>query len=236
MLSAPLFKASLQLPLRFLLVLLHRLWTALGRATSAVQCHLLLPVNASFLMLLAYLILHFYVHPPLVLLFILCSPRSCCCCFTHCGQPEAGLPVRWTRSLSIAPCQWPPPSAAAQIVDSLKKGYQCMVFVHSRKDTGKTARQLADLAGKNGDTALFDTRDHDKYTLYQKDVSKSRCGETGRCVMAKLVCSQRRGQGGWCCLVQGIMTSTRCTRRTSASPGGDGVEGGVHEGAGKQHC
>jgi activating signal cointegrator complex subunit 3 len=49
-----------------------------------------------------------------------------------------------------------------------------MVFVHSRKDTGKTARSLSDLAVRNGDTALFDTREHPKYTLHQKDVRKSR--------------------------------------------------------------
>lgn len=36
------------------------------------------------------------------------------------------------------------------MADSLKKGYQVMVFVHSRKDTGKSARVLADLAAKVG--------------------------------------------------------------------------------------
>jgi replicative superfamily II helicase len=39
-------------------------------------------------------------------------------------------------------------SCKTQVIDSLKRGYQAMVFVHSRKDTGKTARTLADLAGK----------------------------------------------------------------------------------------
>ncbi len=37
-----------------------------------------------------------------------------------------------------------------------------MVFVHSRKDTGKTARQLAEIAAREGDTALFDAREHDR--------------------------------------------------------------------------
>lgn len=37
-----------------------------------------------------------------------------------------------------------------------------MVFVHSRKDTGKTARQLAEIAGREGDGALFDVRDHER--------------------------------------------------------------------------
>lgn len=29
-----------------------------------------------------------------------------------------------------------------QVVDSLRQGHQAMVFVHSRKDTGKTAEML----------------------------------------------------------------------------------------------
>ena len=51
-----------------------------------------------------------------------------------------------------------------------------MVFVHSRKDTGKTARQLAEIAGREGDGGLFDVRDHDRYPLASKDVKKSRWG------------------------------------------------------------
>jgi len=35
------------------------------------------------------------------------------------------------------------------VIDSLKRGYQVMVFVHSRKGTGDTARYLADAARKN---------------------------------------------------------------------------------------
>ena len=54
-----------------------------------------------------------------------------------------------------------------------------MVFVHSRKDTGKTARQLAEIAGREGDGGLFDVRDHDRYPLASKDVKKSRCGGWG---------------------------------------------------------
>jgi replicative superfamily II helicase len=62
------------------------------------------------------------------------------------------------------------------VIDSLKKGNQVMVFVHSRKDTGKTARQLAEIAAREGDTALFDARDHERYTFAIKDVKKSRWG------------------------------------------------------------
>ena len=56
-----------------------------------------------------------------------------------------------------------------------------MVFVHSRKDTGKTARQLAEISGREGDGALFDVRDHDRYPLAAKEVSKSRWVDVGGC-------------------------------------------------------
>lgn len=41
-----------------------------------------------------------------------------------------------------------------KVVDALKRGKQCMVFVHSRKETGKTGRTLAELAAKNGELNL----------------------------------------------------------------------------------
>lgn len=37
-----------------------------------------------------------------------------------------------------------------KLFDSLSRGHQCMVFVHSRKDTGKTAEQLIDEARLRG--------------------------------------------------------------------------------------
>jgi replicative superfamily II helicase len=50
-----------------------------------------------------------------------------------------------------------------------------MVFVHSRKDTVKTARALADWAAKaDGDLQLFDCREHPQYAMAKKDVGKSR--------------------------------------------------------------
>ena len=54
-----------------------------------------------------------------------------------------------------------------------------MVFVHSRKDTGKTARMLATKAQLQGDSALFDCQEHPRYGLLQKDVKKSR----NRCML-----------------------------------------------------
>ena len=61
-----------------------------------------------------------------------------------------------------------------QVVDSLRKGHQAMVFVHSRKDTGKTGRTMMARAQVSGDTAAFDCRDHPQYGFAMKDVAKSR--------------------------------------------------------------
>jgi len=45
-----------------------------------------------------------------------------------------------------------------KVADSLRRGYQAMVFVHSRKDTAKTARALAESAQKAGEGALLNGR------------------------------------------------------------------------------
>lgn len=60
------------------------------------------------------------------------------------------------------------------MAESLQQGHQGMVFVHSRKDTGKTGRTLALKALQEGKFSLFDCRDHPKYGLMAKDVKKSR--------------------------------------------------------------
>ncbi len=60
-----------------------------------------------------------------------------------------------------------------QAVDSLKRGHQVMVFVHSRKDTGKTGRALAELAAKAGEADLFQGDPTDpRRGAAAKDVSK----------------------------------------------------------------
>lgn len=61
-----------------------------------------------------------------------------------------------------------------KVVDSIRKGHQAMVFVHSRKDTGKSARMLALKAQQNGDTADFVCTDHPMYSLASKDAKKSK--------------------------------------------------------------
>ena len=61
-----------------------------------------------------------------------------------------------------------------KVLDALQRGHQAMVFVHSRKDTGKSARMLAMKAQQGGDTAAFDCSALDKYDLAAKDARKSR--------------------------------------------------------------
>uniref|UniRef100_A0A6N2NHC6 RNA helicase n=3 Tax=Salix TaxID=40685 RepID=A0A6N2NHC6_SALVM len=61
-----------------------------------------------------------------------------------------------------------------KIVDSLRQGHQAMVFVHSRKDTAKTAAKLVELARNNEDLDLFKNDEHPQFGLIKKEVMKSR--------------------------------------------------------------
>ncbi len=49
-----------------------------------------------------------------------------------------------------------------------------MVFVHSRKDTGKTARMLQMKAQQGGDTAHFDCREEEGWHFMQQEIDKSK--------------------------------------------------------------
>jgi hypothetical protein len=60
------------------------------------------------------------------------------------------------------------------VLDTLHKGHQAMVFVHSRKDTGKTARTLVAKAQNGGDTEAFDCTQHEQYPFMLRDIRKSR--------------------------------------------------------------
>ncbi|XP_027168021.1 DExH-box ATP-dependent RNA helicase DExH14 isoform X1 [Coffea eugenioides] len=61
-----------------------------------------------------------------------------------------------------------------KVVDSLKQGHQAMVFVHSRKDTRKTAEKLVELARKYEDLELFRNYSHPQFELKKREVLKSR--------------------------------------------------------------
>ncbi|KAF3438089.1 hypothetical protein FNV43_RR20845 [Rhamnella rubrinervis] len=63
-----------------------------------------------------------------------------------------------------------------KIVESLRQGHQVMVFVHSRKDTVKTAQKLVELARVSEDQGLelFSNDTHPQISLIKKEVLKSR--------------------------------------------------------------
>merc|ERR1711871_1745695 len=65
--------------------------------------------------------------------------------------------------------------AYMKAIESIKKGNQVMVFVHSRKDTVKTGHVIADWARKHGTTGLLDcTMTGTGMDLAKKKISKSR--------------------------------------------------------------
>lgn len=49
-----------------------------------------------------------------------------------------------------------------------------MVFVHSRKDTGKTGRTLMAKMQNAGEAGHFDCKEHPRYGLAVKEAAKSR--------------------------------------------------------------
>jgi antiviral helicase SLH1 len=61
-----------------------------------------------------------------------------------------------------------------KVVDMLRLGHQVMVFVHSRKDTLSTARQLYERAVHEGVVDLFDSTLHPDYDLAIREVKNSR--------------------------------------------------------------
>ncbi|GBG24263.1 Activating signal cointegrator 1 complex subunit 3 [Hondaea fermentalgiana] len=70
--------------------------------------------------------------------------------------------------------------AFEKAVDSIRRGHQVMIFVHSRKDTGKTARALLEAAQKKA-VGIFETAERvinkKSRDLFAKDVAKSKSGE-----------------------------------------------------------
>ena len=65
-------------------------------------------------------------------------------------------------------------TAFEKVKDVLEQGKQVMVFVHSRKDTVKTARMLYEMAMEQGLADLFDTSQHEGYTNAMRDVKTSK--------------------------------------------------------------
>ncbi|KAF2398378.1 Sec63-domain-containing protein [Trichodelitschia bisporula] len=68
-------------------------------------------------------------------------------------------------------------AAYEKVVDMLRQGKQVMVFVHSRKDTLKTAQMLYEKAMENMETDLFDPTGHEGYEMAMRDMRSSRSRE-----------------------------------------------------------
>ncbi|KAK6462530.1 DNA-directed DNA polymerase [Scheffersomyces coipomensis] len=58
-----------------------------------------------------------------------------------------------------------------KLIEYVRQGLQVMVFVHSRKDTVKTARTYVELAQSHHDLSLFDTSDNESYEKFSRDVA-----------------------------------------------------------------
>jgi antiviral helicase SLH1 len=65
-------------------------------------------------------------------------------------------------------------TAFEKVKDMLEQGHQTMVFVHSRKDTVKTARMLYEMAVDQGVADLFDVSMQEGYSQALKDVKQSK--------------------------------------------------------------
>ncbi|CAE7824020.1 BRR2C, partial [Symbiodinium microadriaticum] len=67
--------------------------------------------------------------------------------------------------------------AYEKTVTALENGKQVMIFVHSRRDTTKTLEALGELIAKNNSGTLFENIHHEKYSIWKKQVDKSRSQE-----------------------------------------------------------
>ena len=59
------------------------------------------------------------------------------------------------------------------MVKALERGKQVMIFVHSRKETSKTAATMVELCCTLGTVSLLDNSQHEKYGLWKKEADKA---------------------------------------------------------------
>ncbi|KAI5310708.1 hypothetical protein KEM55_003092, partial [Ascosphaera atra] len=65
-------------------------------------------------------------------------------------------------------------TAFEKVKEMLELGHQVMVFVHSRKDTFKTAKTLLEMAADDGCGDLFGTESHEGYEQALRDIKTSK--------------------------------------------------------------
>jgi len=104
------------------------------------------------------------------------APTAGCGCVSSHGLRDDGETLRRGYGYMRAPFLQRTACFACcgQVTDSLRAGHQAMVFVHSRKDTGKTGRTLVLKYQNAGESALFDCSENPVHALLMRDVKKSR--------------------------------------------------------------
>lgn len=65
-------------------------------------------------------------------------------------------------------------TAYRQVSDLVRDGHQVMVFVHSRKDTVKSAESLKELATQDGDLEIFSCQENPQFEFYRRDIGRSK--------------------------------------------------------------
>lgn len=68
-------------------------------------------------------------------------------------------------------------AAFEQTKKNLEKGHQVMVFVHKRRDTAETAKNMYEHAIREGATSLFDPTQHPHYDQAVRDLQQSKARE-----------------------------------------------------------
>lgn len=64
--------------------------------------------------------------------------------------------------------------AYKKCLEAVKAGHQVMIFVHSRRDTVKTAKHVIDAARKDENAAFFDTSAEPEYAAFERKIMRSR--------------------------------------------------------------
>jgi antiviral helicase SLH1 len=60
------------------------------------------------------------------------------------------------------------------VSELVREGHQVMVFVHSRKDTVKSAESLKELATLEGELEIFSCQEDPQFDFYRRDIGRSR--------------------------------------------------------------
>jgi antiviral helicase SLH1 len=61
-----------------------------------------------------------------------------------------------------------------RVAELVREGHQVMVFVHTRKETVKTALALKEAATKEGDIEFFSCADDPKFAFFRRDIGMSK--------------------------------------------------------------